>query len=94
MAFCGRGARRRPRRLILPGLKVLVDAFRREAPEHARYAEWLAGVVAGSELGLTETVLTGMVRVVTSPRIVADPAPRPVALRFVDVLRAAREPGW
>jgi len=50
--------------LILPDVNVLVHAFRREAPEHARYAEWLAGVVAGSELGLTETMVTGVVRVV------------------------------
>jgi len=70
-----------PRRQRL-GLRL-----RREAPEPARYAEWLTGVVTGSELALA--VPTGVVRVVTSPRIVTDPAPTPLALRFVDVLHAA-----
>jgi hypothetical protein len=30
-------------------------------------------------------VLLGIIRIVTSPRIMADPAPTPLALRFVDV---------
>jgi toxin-antitoxin system PIN domain toxin len=34
-------------------------------------------------------VLLGLIRIVTSPRIMADPAPTPLALRFVDALLAA-----
>ncbi|MGH9129831.1 MAG: TA system VapC family ribonuclease toxin [Acidimicrobiales bacterium] len=75
--------------MILPDVNVLVYAFRREAPNHDRYASWLSSVIAGSELALVETVLLGMVRVVTSPRIMADPAPTPVALRFIDALLTA-----
>lgn len=75
--------------MILPDVNVLVYAFRREAVDHDSYATWLAGVIAGSELALVETVLVGMVRIVTSPRILADPAPTPLALRFIDVLLAA-----
>ncbi|MGH9109800.1 MAG: TA system VapC family ribonuclease toxin [Acidimicrobiales bacterium] len=70
-------------------MNVLVYAFRREAADHRRYARWLSDTVEGSELALVETVLTGFVRVVTSPRIMTDPAPTQVALQFVDVLRAA-----
>lgn len=75
--------------MILPDVNVLVYAFRREAVNHHHYAAWLSETVAGSELALSETVLTGVVRIVTSPRIMADPAPTPVALRFVEALRAA-----
>ncbi len=75
--------------MILPDVNVLVYAFRREADDHDRYASWLAETVARSELALVETVLLGMVRVVTSPRIMADPAPTPIALRFVETLLAA-----
>lgn len=75
--------------MILPDVNVLVYAFRREAPEHRRYAGWLSETVAGSELALAETVLTGVVRIVTSPRIMVDPAPTPAALQFVEALRAA-----
>ncbi|MGH9130808.1 MAG: TA system VapC family ribonuclease toxin [Acidimicrobiales bacterium] len=75
--------------MILPDVNVLVYAFRREALDHDRYASWLSTVIAGSELALVETVLLGLVRIVTNPRIMADPAPAPVALKFVDALLAA-----
>ncbi len=75
--------------MILPDVNVLVYAFRREAVDHDRYASWLSTAIAASELALVETVLLGMVRIVTSPRIMADPAPTPVALEFVDALLAA-----
>ncbi len=71
-------------------MNVLVYAFRREADHHTEYASWLAGVAAGDEdLGLVDAVLTGFVRIVTNPRIFADPAPTSSALAFVDALRGA-----
>lgn len=72
--------------MILPDVNVLVYAFRREAVDHDRYASWLSVTLARSEVALVETVLLGMIRIVTSPRIVADPAPTPIALGFVNVL--------
>jgi len=75
--------------VILPDVNVLVYAFRREAVDHDRYASWLSAALVRSELALVETVLLGMIRIVTSPRIMAEPAPTPLALRFVDALLAA-----
>ena len=75
--------------MILPDVNVLVYAFRREAADHERYASWLSDALVSSELALVETVLLGVIRIVTSPRIMADPAPTSVALRFVDALRTA-----
>jgi len=76
--------------VILPDVNVLVYAFRREAEHHEKYASWLTGVVGGTEeLGLADPVLTGFLRVVTNPRIFADPAPTPAALALVDRLRSA-----
>ena len=75
--------------MILPDVNVLVYAFRREAVDHERYASWLSAALAGSEVALVESVLLGTIRIVTSPRIVSDPAPTPLALRFVDALRTA-----
>src|SRR4029078_7017592 len=67
--------RRRRLQVIVPDVNVLVYAHREDAAQHERYAEWLAGVVAGAdELGLVEAALTGFVRVVTHPRIFAEPA--------------------
>lgn len=75
--------------MILPDVNVLVYAFRREAEQHQRYAAWLARMVAGEEeLALHDTVLAGVARLVTNPRIFADPAPMPVTLDFL-----ARFPG-
>lgn len=77
--------------MILPDANVLVCAHRQDAEQHERYAGWLAGVVAGNEeLGLAESALTGFVRIVTNPRIVADPASVVQALGFVEALHGAR----
>jgi hypothetical protein len=77
--------------MILPDVNVLVYAYRREADDHDAYAAWLITLVAGQdELALADHCLTGFLRIVTNPRIFADPAPTSGALAFVDRLRTAR----
>lgn len=52
-------------------------------------------MVAGEgELALHDTVLAGMARLVTNPRIFADPAPMPVTMEFLARVRAARRARW
>jgi toxin-antitoxin system PIN domain toxin len=81
--------------VILPDVNVLVYAFRREAPEHERYAAWLAGVVGGDEeFALHDIPLLGLVRIVTNPRIMRDAAPTSVALEFVQRLIDAPRSRW
>lgn len=81
--------------IVLPDVNVLVYAFRRESSHHERYAAWLADLLGGSgEVGVTEGTLTGFLRIVTNPRIYADPAPTTYALAFVDVVRRARRQTW
>ena len=81
--------------MILPDVNVLVYAFRREAELHGVYAGWLARVVDGDdELALHDGVLSGFVRIVTNPRLLADPAPARAALDFVDRLRGAARARW
>ncbi|HZA76141.1 MAG TPA: TA system VapC family ribonuclease toxin [Acidimicrobiales bacterium] len=76
--------------MILPDVSVLVYAYRREAEDHDAYAAWITDLVAGrDELALVDHCLTGFARIVTSPRIFADPAPTAEALAFVDRLRGA-----
>lgn len=77
--------------MILPDVNVLVYAYRREAEEHEAYAAWITRLVAGQdELALVDHCLVGFLRIVTNPRILADPAPISDALAFVDRLRNAR----
>jgi toxin-antitoxin system PIN domain toxin len=77
--------------VILPDVNTLVYAYRREAVGHERYADWLARVVAGDdELALVDACLTGFLRIVTNPRIVADPAPTSHAMEFIRRLQSGR----
>ncbi|MPZ65561.1 MAG: PIN domain-containing protein [Pseudonocardiaceae bacterium] len=81
--------------MILPDVNILVYAFRREAEHHERYAKWLAGVIAGAdELALHDVVLAGMARIVTNPRIFADPAPMSATLEFLGRFRGAQRVRW
>jgi toxin-antitoxin system PIN domain toxin len=45
-------------------------------------------------VGVTEGTLTGFLRIVTNPRIYADPAPTSDALAFVDAVRLASRRRW
>ena len=81
--------------MILPDAQVLVYAFRREAPDHDRYAAWLSRLVVGEdELALHDLPLAGFVRVVTNTRIMATPAPLALALAFVQRLIDAPRARW
>jgi len=74
--------------MILCDVNVLVYAYRREAPDHQRYAQWLRDVVASDEAqGVSDHVLSGFVRVVTHPRVFKLPAPVDEALAFARALR-------
>ncbi len=77
--------------MIVPDVNILIYAHRRDAAHHERYAAWLGVVVAGEdELGLVEAALTGFLRIVTHPRVFAEPATSSEALAFVAALHGAR----
>lgn len=67
----------------LPDVNVLIYAHREDAPEHARYADWLRALTASDEpFALSDVVLSGFLRVVTNPRIFDPPTPMERALAF------------
>lgn len=71
-------------------VNVLVYAHRPESPGHARWRAWLDEARRGRErLGLITGVATGFVRIVTHPRVFAEPTPIETALEFVEVLRGS-----
>lgn len=53
--------------MMLPDVNVLVYAFRRENPDHGRYANWLTDSIASGDLGVSDFVLSSFVRIVTNP---------------------------
>lgn len=76
--------------MILPDVNVLVYAHRADVPRHDEYRSWLDAVVNGDHsFGLSDLVLSGFVRVVTHPRVFADPTPIEHALSFTAALRAS-----
>lgn len=73
--------------MILPDVNVLVYACREDAPGHRRFRNWLERRVKAQEaFGLSELVLSGVVRVLTHPKVFVAPSPLPSALAFVDAL--------
>ncbi len=75
--------------MILPDVNVLVYAHREDAPRHNEYRGWLEAMVNGNQsFGLSNLVLSGFLRVVTHPRVFADPTPLESALSFTAALQA------
>jgi uncharacterized protein len=76
--------------VLMPDVNVLVSAHRTDAPQHEIARGWLEDAINGSEaLGLTDAVSAGYVRIVTHPRVFADPTPLESALDHLARLREA-----
>jgi len=74
--------------MIVPDVNVLVYAARDDAARHPEFRTWLYDAMHGPEaVGLSELVLSGVVRVLTHPRVFDPPMPLGDALAYVDALR-------
>ena len=71
--------------MLMPDVNVLVHAHRKDEAWHEVYASWLSAVIDGAEpFLLSVLVAVAFVRIVTHPRIYADPTPLPVALAAIE----------
>jgi toxin-antitoxin system PIN domain toxin len=74
--------------MILMDVNILVYAFRKDATDHARYRDWLHGIVnAPSVFGISNLVLSGFLRIVTHPKVFKQPSAWIEATEFVRVVR-------
>lgn len=74
--------------MILADVNVLVFAFRRGATDHARYRAWLEAALAGpGPFGVSELVLSGVVRVATNAALLQDGTSPDDVLAFAESLR-------
>lgn len=74
--------------MTLADVNVLVYAFARQMPDHERYRAWLDRTVAGPDpFGVSELVLSAVVRIVTRRKPFAEPEPLDEALAYVTRLR-------
>ena len=77
------------RRLLLVDVNVLVYAHAEDAPRHAEHREWLRRMVESeSAYGMSDLVLSGFLRVVTSPRVFDAPMAMGRALAAAEALRS------
>jgi len=73
--------------VILPDVNVLIYAFRRDSPQHAVSRTWLDGVIAGdARFGISDLVLSAVVRIVTNEKILAAPTSLDEAFGFCENL--------
>jgi toxin-antitoxin system PIN domain toxin len=72
-----------------PDVNVLVSAFRTDAPHHRLCRAWLEEALAAEEmLAISELVLSGVLRVLTHPKVFAPPTPLREALAYTRALQA------
>ncbi|WP_202045338.1 hypothetical protein [Microbacterium sp. Se63.02b] len=80
--------------MIVPDVNILVYAFRADSAEHQTYGPWLNEALAHESIGVSDTILSGFVRIVTHPRITTAPAPIDAAMAFTRSLLAAPRTQW
>ena len=74
--------------MILPDVNVLIYAFRKDAEEHEEYRTWLEQALGNEPIfGVSEFVLSAVVRVTTHPKIFAKPSSVDEAIGFADFIR-------
>lgn len=70
-----------------PDVNVLVSAFRSDAPHHQICRAWVEEALSSNAiLSISELVLSGVLRVLTHPKVFNPPTPLHAALAFTDSL--------
>lgn len=78
--------------MILVDVNVLVFAKRRDSPDHLKFRDWLEETILSEPvLGVSELVLSSVVRILTHPRIFREPTQLDEALQYVNSLH--EQPG-
>ena len=73
--------------MVLPDVNVLVHAFRADSNDHVQCRSWLDDVVNGdARYGMSPHVLSGVMRIVTHPKVFARPSDLEETIQFCDLL--------
>ncbi|MDQ3716380.1 MAG: type II toxin-antitoxin system VapC family toxin [Actinomycetota bacterium] len=76
--------------MLLPDVNVCICAMRRDAEHHVPLSQWLSARLTGEEpVGISELVLSSLVRITTNHRIFGQPSTPEQAMDFCAALRAA-----
>ena len=75
--------------MLLPDVNVCLYAIREDSPDHEAYRSWLTDALNGDEpVGISELVLSGVVRIITNHRIFREPSTTQQALDACGELRS------
>jgi hypothetical protein len=73
--------------MILPDVNILLQAFRSDAHDHTACRTWLDEIVNGdARYGMAPQVLSGMIRIVTHPKVFTVPSRLDEVFQFCDIL--------
>lgn len=77
--------------MLLLDVNVCVYAIRADSgPDHQAYRTWVGGILAGDEpVGISELVLSSVVRLITNHRVFRQPSTTPQALAACSAIRSA-----
>lgn len=76
--------------MLIPDVNVLLDAFREDLPAHEKVNAWLTQRLTDAEtVGVSELVLSSVVRISTRIGVWEVPATPGEAIAFCDALRSA-----
>lgn len=76
--------------MLIADVNIFVYAHRADTVRHAELSSWLDGHLNGGEpFGVSELVLSSLVRIVTNHRVFVDPTPIDIALDFCATVLAA-----
>jgi len=76
--------------VILCDVNVLLYAFRRDTDRHDEYRDWLKERLAGpANFGVSDLVLSGVIRVATHPRVFVKPSTLKQTVAFVEAVRSS-----
>lgn len=76
--------------MLLPDVNVCVYAIRADSHHHDAYRTWLSDTLTGGEaVGISELVLSAVVRLVTNHRVFRQPSTAREALESCRALRSA-----
>ncbi|MEN8132521.1 MAG: type II toxin-antitoxin system VapC family toxin [Pseudomonadota bacterium] len=74
--------------MLLLDVNVLVYAHREDTANHKVYLDWLESLINSDEaFGLSELVLSGVIRIVTHPKVFSPPSSLGDVLSFVNTIR-------
>jgi toxin-antitoxin system PIN domain toxin len=75
--------------LILLDANVLIYAFRQDTAHHAEYRAWFEEALSKvAVVGISELVLSSVVRITTHPKIFVKPSTLDEVFRFIDYIRS------